>query len=347
MSIVAEKYDYVIGIDTHAKTHTYAIINAKNSAIIETKTFPTHPAGRTRALAWITHYTGLLLAAVEGTGSYGRLLTTTLIEAGIDVTEVKPPPKTTRTGEGKSDPIDAQAAARHILGTPTTGLLTPRATGPRNALRVLLAGRRQVETQRTRTINALHALLRTNDLGIDARNSLTTTDYQTIAGWRTRTGEDLTTRICREEATRMAKEISRLKTELDTNYHKLEAVLKTLAPAVLDIFGVGPVTGAQLIASYSHKGRIHSEAAFAKLAGTAPLPASSGNTTRHRLSRYGDRQLNSALTAILNTRLSHDTRTQEYRDQRLQRHENNPEIRRALKRYIAREIYRKLQHIMA
>lgn len=347
MSIVAEKYDHVIGVDTHAKTHTYAVIDAKNSAVVKVKQFPTHQAGLARALAWIAKYPGLLLAAVEGTGSYGRLLTTALIEAGIDVAEVKPPPKATRAGEGKSDPIDAQAAARGVLGTHTGKLLTPRASGPRNAIRVLLAGRRATEATRTRLTNALHALLRTNDLGIDARATLSTAEYQTIAGWRARTGEDLDTRICREEATRMAKEIRRLKAELNANYDRLEAVLKEFFPDVLDIYGVGPISGAQLVASYSHKGRVRSEAAFAKLAGTAPLPASSGNTTRHRLSRYGDRQLNSALTRILNTRLSHDKRTQDYRDERLDRKVNNSEIRRTLKRYIARETYRKLEHIMA
>lgn len=348
MTIVAEKYDFVIGIDTHARSHTYAIIDAKNYAVIQTQSFPTSASGMARALAWIDRGApGRALAAVEGTGSYGRLITTALEQAGLPVAEVKPPPKAARNGRDKSDPLDARAAAHGVLRTDVDRLLKPRASGHRNALRVLLASRRELDADKTRANNSLHALLRSNDLDIDARKTLTIATIRSIATWRERATDDTTTRVCRAEARRLAKKILDLRVQLHANEDTLEAVIKEFVPAVLDIYGVGPISGAQIIASYSHRGRIHSEAAFAKLSGTAPLLAASGNTSRHRLSRYGDRQLNSAITRVANTRLSHDKYTQEFRDQHLALNQNKRDIRRVLKRYIARELYRKLQHIMA
>lgn len=345
MTIVADSYDRVIGVDTHARTHTYAIVDAKTGGVEQTKTFPTHPAGLARALSWITTVVGSVLIACEGTGSYGRRLTSLLVDAGLAVAEVRPPAKTSRVGTGKTDSIDARAAARGILATDTDRIITPRAPGARHALSVLLAARRRLDAHRTRLKNALTALCRDTNLGIDARAGVTTADITTIAGWRPRPTDDLDTGICRGEARRIAKEIHHLNTELDTNRAQLNDIITDTTPAILDINGVGPATAAKLLNAYSHHGRIRTEAAFAKLAGTAPLPASSGNTTRHRLSRYGDRQLNSALHRIAMTRLATDPNTRAYRDKRITHGASKRDVQRSLKRYIARETYRKLKHI--
>ena len=201
--------------------------------------------------------------------------------------------------------------------------------------------------ERTRTINALTALLRTVDLGIDARRALSNSTITTIASWRTTTAATTTaattTRtVCRSEAIRLARRIRTLDTELAANHTALNTAVTAQAPQLLDVRGVGPVVAAIVLQAWSHPGRVHSEAAFAALAGVAPLPASSGNTRRHRLNRGGDRRLNRALYTIALTRLGHDPRTRAYRARRTAEGATKREIIRILKRYISRELFRLL-----
>ncbi|MFI7744891.1 IS110 family transposase, partial [Kocuria rhizosphaericola] len=174
MTIVAEHYDYVVGVDTHARTHTYTALAAGTGAVLDTAVFPTTTAGTTRAIAWIRRRTdnGDVLAAVEGTSSYGARLTCALLAEDIPVAEVRPPTRNARAMHGKSDAIDAQAAARSVLGQEVDQLIEPRAAEARTALRVLLAARLLMDHQRTANRNALTALLRGIDLGIDARRPL-------------------------------------------------------------------------------------------------------------------------------------------------------------------------------
>jgi transposase len=146
--------------------------------------------------------------------------------------------------------------------------------------------------ERTRTVNALTALLRTVDLGVDARRALPAATITTIASWRTTSTPTTTREICRGEAIRLARRIRALDAELVANHTALNAAVTAQAPQLLDVRGVGPVVAATVLQAWSHPGRVHSEAAFAALAGVAPLPASSGNTRRHRLNRGGDRRLN-------------------------------------------------------
>jgi transposase len=119
--------------------------------------------------------------------------------------------------------------------------------------------------------------------------------------------------------------------------------VRTLAPRLLDEPGVGPIVAAQLIVAWSHRGRLRSEAAFARLAGVAPVPASSGKTTRHRLSRGGDRQLNRALHTIVLHRRQHDAATKDYIARRIAEGKCRRDATRLLKRYLARHLYRLLQ----
>jgi transposase len=196
--------------------------------------------------------------------------------------------------------------------------------------------------ERTRTVNALTALLRTVDLGVDARRALPAATITTIASWRITSTPTTTRQICRGEAIRLARRIHALDAELAANHVALDAAVTAQAPELLEVRGVGPVVAATVLQAWSHPGRVHSEAAFAALAGVAPLPASSGNTRRHRLNRGGDRRLNRALYTIALTRLGHDPRTRAYLARRTAEGATQREIIRILKRYISRELFRLL-----
>jgi transposase len=239
--------------------------------------------------------------------------------------------------------LDARRIAAAALPLQDTQLREPRADdGIRAAVKVLLASRDHMSTERTATINALTALLRVVDLGIDARHPLTSTQIVTIAAWRTR-DEDLATATARGEATRLAKRVAALDTELkDITKRITDLVRQSPASGLLDQPGIGPITAAVALTSWSHLGRIRSEAAFASLAGASPIPASSGNTVRHRINRGGDRRLNRALHMAIVTRMRMDPRTRAYVERRTAEGRTLREIRRCLKRYLAREIYRHL-----
>lgn len=343
MTIVAHRFDHVIGVDTHARTHTLVVLDAAGVRL-KADTFPTSPAGLARARAWIKRTTGgEVLVAMEGTGTYGALFADLLAGDGITVAETKPPRRASRRG-GKSDDIDAEAAARFALALPVEKLTVPRrGVGDRAAIQVLLTGRRAKNTERTATINLLIALLRTHDLGIDARHTLSAATIDTIAGWRPRSTDSPAQATIRAEATNCARAIRTKDAELAANLDGLNRHVSALAPWLLTEKGIGPVAAAQILASFSHKGRIRSEAAFARLAGVAPIPASSGNTTRHRYHRGGDRQLNHALWVIAFSRSNCEQRTLDYIAKRTAEGKTRKEILRCLKRYIARSTFRKLQ----
>lgn len=349
MAIIAEEFDFVVGVDTHARTHTFTVLHAPTGAVVDTAVFPATSAGMDRAINWIRRRTGgeRVFAAVEGTSSYGARLTQALLAAGIEVGEVRPPNRSSRALTGKSDPIDAEAAARSVLGRPRGQVMEPRAAGTRAAIRILLASRSLLDHQRTANRNALTALLRGTDLGIDARSSLRDTQITAIVAWRTSNSTEPVIRIARAEAKRLALAVKDLTIQLTENHKTLAQLTEELAPGLQTTPGVGPVTGAIIICAYSHHGRIRSEAAFAALGGVAPRPASSGNTTRHRLNRSGDRQLNRAFDVIVRTRMSFDTETKNYVTRSRATGKSNREIRRNLKRYVCRSIFRQLQTTMA
>jgi transposase len=163
-----------------------------------------------------------------------------------------------------------------------------------------------------------------------------------IAGWRTR-DEDLATAVARDEAVRLAKRVNALDEELKANTKRItELVNQSPARGLLEQPGIGPVTAAVALTAWSHPGRVRSEAAFASLAGVNPIPASSGNTVRHRINRGGDRRLNRALHMAAITRMRMDPRTRAYVERRTTEGRTLKEIRRCLKRYLARQIYRHL-----
>lgn len=343
MPIVAEQFKHVIGVDTHARTHTFVVMATDTTRVVEEKTFPTSPAGLRRALSWMCRSCPQgFLAAVEGTSSYGATLAGLLADAGITVVEARPPKRLGRR-QGKSDAIDALAAARAVLALDVDRLPTPRAGKIRSALRVLLTARRSIDQARSADRNALNALVRTIDVGVDARKPLTDAQLRAIGAWRTRSSDDVEIATARAEAQRLARSVLNANDQLVENFKLLSTHVRELAPHLLDKPGIGPVSAARFLTAWSHAGRVHSEAAFAALAGASPLPASSGNTSRHRLNRGGDRHLNSALDVVARSRMQHDPQTRAYVERRTTEGKTIREIRRILKRYIARQIYRSLQ----
>lgn len=344
MSIVADQYAYVVGVDTHAATHTYAIVEAPLGRLVDQASFPTSSAGLDRALAWIGRRTGGdldgVLVAAECTGSYGQVLAERAAGAGYRVVEAPTPSRDGATA--KTDRLDALAAAVATLACALDGLRDRRAGQLQASLNILTTARDQMTSERTRNVNALTALLRAHDLGPDARKTLTKAQIAVVTGWRHRPTDTVATAVARTEAIRLATRITDLDAELETNKAQIADLVTTHAPHLLAVHGVGPVTAAIILCTWSHPGRIRSEAALARLAGTAPIPASSGNTSRHRLSRGGDRQLNRALHTIAMCRMRSDQATQDYIARRSAEGKTRREIQRLIKRYATRHIYRLL-----
>lgn len=351
MTIVAHAHPFVIGVDTHARTHTLAVLVAATGEPVATERFPTTEAGLSRAVAWAARRTGgdlSTLWVIEGIATYGARLAAVVNQAGYEIAEAARMDARAHRGTGKSDPLDARRIAAAVLPLEPDQLRRPRSgDGIRAALRTLVAAREHMTTERTATINALTALLRTATLDIDARKSLTASQIGEVARWRTR-NEDLATLTARAEAVRLAKRVAALNEDLAANRAQMIGLIHdSKAADLLDNTGIGPVTVAVVYTAWSHAGRVRSEAAFAALAGVNPIPASSGNTTRHRLSRGGDRRLNRALHMAVVTRMTHDPETRAYVERRRAEGRTTKEIRRCLKRYLARQLYRTLERLHA
>ena len=346
MTIVAHAYQFVIGVDTHARTHAFSILAAATGAVVDEEQFPATEAGMARAIAWAGRRTEGDLATlwvIECVGSYGARLASVVTRAGYQVVEAARMDARGNRGVGKSDPLDARRIAAAVLPLTLDRMRKPRQDdGLRAALRVLVSARDQMTTERTAAINALTALLRSFALGIDARRALSKTQITAVAKWRARR-EDISLVTARAEAIRLAKRIINLDEEVAENTTTTtQLIQQSHAKVLLDKVGVGPVTAAVVITAWSHEGRLRDEAAFASLAGVNPIPASSGNTVRHRLNRGGDRRLNRALHMAVITRMTHDPETRAYVERRRAEGRTTREIRRVLKRYLARQLFRTL-----
>jgi transposase len=344
MSIVAETFPFVVGVDTHARNHVYALVAAATGEMIEIREFPTSAAGIGRALTWVsrrTEHTRSVLWVIEGAASYGAILAGTVAAAGFEVAEAPRMDARAHHGVGKSDPLDAARIATAARATEVDRLRRPRLdSGVRAALRTLLAARDLMTREHTSAINALTALLRVHILGIDARRPLTADQIGVVARWHRR-DEAIEQDTARAEAIRLARRIGALDAELATNKARMTELIEiSQAAPLLDKTGIGPVSAATFLTAYSHDGRLHSEAAFAAMAGVNPIPASSGNTVRHRLNRGGDRRINHMLHIVATVRMIYDPETKAYVAKRRAEGKTTKEIRRIIKRYLARQIYR-------
>lgn len=347
--MLAEIVDAVVGVDTHRDTHEVEIATPGGAAIA-TCQISNDSTGYAELLAWIFDHTPgpRLAVSIEGTRSYGVGLARAVTAAGLIVVECEQPNRKARRGKGKSDPIDAHLAVLAALRLDADALPTPRADGDREALRILLGARNELSTAGTAQTNRLRALLLAGDDTDRGLSRGTLTDAVLAGLARRRAPREAS----REQAVRHA-EIRRLALAvrdgaraLKTNRAQLHTIVNDLAPGLTERRGVGPVSAAQAIVSFSHPGRCRNDAAFAALGGISPLPASSGRTVRHRLNRGGDRALNRAIHTIAATRMRCCPDTQAYVARRTAQGKTPKEIRRCLKRYIARQLYRALNAAM-
>jgi len=349
MTMLAEVVDAVVGIDTHRDTHQAEIADATGRPLTVLQV-SNDSDGFARLLATIAAVAPgpAVAVSVEGSRSYGIGLARALTAAGLLVIECEQPARRQRRGNGKSDQIDAHLAVLAALRLDDTRLPALRADGDREALRILLIARQEMTTASTAQASRLRALLLT---GGDAdrraaRKALPTTALSTLAGRELSSNASREQLIRQAEITRLALALIQARGQLKHNKAQLLAIADELAPGLTSRYGVGPVSAAQAIVSFSHPGRCRNEAAFAALGGTSPIPASSGKTIRHRLNRGGDRSLNSAIHTIAVSRIRSCPRTRAYVARRTAEGKTPREIRRCLKRYIARELYRQLTQSM-
>jgi transposase len=338
-----------VGVDTHTDQHVGVALDQFGRRL-GTRSVPTTPAGFVTLLAWAGGFGVIERIGIEGTGSYGAGLARWLGARGLTVVEVEHPhrhDRQARRRRGKSDPLDAEAAARAVQAGTVTG--QPKAgDGQVEMIRTLRLARRSAMKARTQAANQLHALVVTAPDDLRARlRSLTMTELITlVAAFRpVRTGTALGTPLAAAKLALkgLAIRYRQLSAEIDALDRHLEQLVSTVAPQLLAVKGVGTdIAGALLVAAGDNPERLRSEAAFASLCGVAPIPASSGKTSRHRLSRGGDRDANRALYLLAVGRMGWDPATRAYVTRRTADGLSKPEIIRCLKRYLAREIYRLL-----
>ncbi|BCB82522.1 IS110 family transposase [Phytohabitans flavus] len=336
--------EVVGGVDTHLDTHTVAVIDLVGR-VLGTEQFPATTAGYTALLAWMRGHGRLARVGVEGTGAYGAGLTRQLRNAGVEVIEVDRPDRKTRRSQGKSDPIDAVQAAKTALAGHRTG--TPKQRDGRvEALRNLRVARRSAVEQRADTQRQIKTLIVTapDELRARLRGLNVKQLIATCATLRPDRADAATPATAVKLALRcLARRHQQLSAEITDLDELLEPLVAAINPDLLAVHGVGPdVAGQLLVTAGENHNRLTSEAAFAMLCGAAPIPASSGKTSRHRLNRGGDRQANAALYRVVLTRLRWDPRTRAYAERRTKQGLSKKEIIRCLKRYVARELY---QHI--
>jgi transposase len=334
------------GVDTHRDTHTAAVVDAAGR-MLGHRMFPATVAGYRQLLAWLRGFGAVLVVGVEGTGAYGAGLARLLAREQVAMVEVDRPDRKARRFAGKSDPLDAEAAARAALSKVRTGIPKDR-TGQVEALRNLRVARHSAVDQRADCLRRIKTLIITapDPLRERLRDLSDARLLRTCATARpdpTRAGEP-------EQATRIAlRSLARRHAALVEEIAELDVLIQPLVeainPRLLELNGVGPdVAGQLLVTAGQNAERLHSEAAFAMLCGVAPIPASSGQTHRHRLNRGGDRQANAALYRVVMSRLRWDPRTRAYVDRRTAEGLSKKDIIRCLKRLIAREIYHVLRN---
>jgi transposase len=343
MAMLADLVDVVIGVDTHKDTHTAAVVTAATGAVLEQATVPATPAGYRQLLQLAGQQPGQRVWAIESTGGYGAGLTRFLSANHEQVVELDRPKRTARRHGAKSDPIDATRAAREALGRDR--LAQPRAAGQRAALAVRLAARRSAVQATTDAQRQLHALVvaAPETFRGRLRNLTTVRLVSTCARLRQRSDWDPEIAATAASLRALARRIQHLEAEIADHTRAITTLVRTWRPDLLTPCGVGPIVAATVLCAWSHPGRCPSDAAFAMLAGAAPIPASSGQTVRVRLNRSGDRQLNQVLHLVVLTRLRYDPPTRAYAQRRRAEGKTNREIRRCLVRYVARQLYRLLE----
>lgn len=343
MSIVESTRPVTGGVDTHLDQHVAAALDGAG-ALLGVESFPATTVGYRDLHEWLTGFGEIVSVGVEGTGAYGVGLARFLHGASVKVIEVDRPNRQVRRRHGKSDPLDAVEAARAALSGRANGI-AKTADGNVEAIRVLLVAKRSARAGRTKALTQIRHLgfCAPDALRDQLRDVPVAALGAQVAALRPRADGDVVTHGTKVALQILGRRVLALDDELDRLDPLLESLVATAAPQLLDLHGVGPDTAATLlVAAGDNAERIRTEPAWANLCGVAPLQASSGRTTRHRLNRGGNRQANHALWRIVITRMSSDPRTRTYVQRRLDEGLSKPEIIRVLKRYVAREVWRHL-----
>jgi transposase len=291
--MLADELDYVVGVDTHLEEHVLAVVAARSGAVVARRSVRASARGYSEALRFAQELADdARVWAIEGAGHYGAGLARYLAVQGETVLEISRTPRAERRLRGKDDALDAARTARAALASETLAL--PRSGQRREALRLLLVARRSAVDVRREALGQLRGVIVTapDRLREELRGLPVGKLLERCSRFRRSSSASADALATRLVLRSLARRIEAATLEASELEREITAHVRTLAPQLLDEAGVGPIVAAQLIVAWSHHGRLRSEAAFARLAGVAPVPASSGQTTRHRLSRGGDRQLN-------------------------------------------------------
>ncbi|GAQ41515.1 transposase [Mycobacterium pseudoshottsii JCM 15466] len=328
-------------MDTHAATHHGAVIDSRGRLLADAE-YSASGRGYAAMLTWMRSKGNLTKVGVEGTGAYGAGLARYLHEQGVEVLEVPRPDRRIRRQRGKSDPIDAEAAARTVLAGRASG--APKLVdGPIEAIRMLRVARSGAVKAKTAAVNALRAMLITTPDTLRSQlHGLSSAQLVAACTKLRPDAANLTDPVQAAKAAlrSIATRTRQLELESQALRTQLDGLIKSVAPATSVVFGLGPDTASALLVTIGdNPDRLRSEAAFARLCGVAPIPASSGKTHRHRLHRGGDRTGNRALHIAAVVRLRYDPRSRAYADRRTSEGLSKPEIIRCQKRYLAREVF--------
>ena len=326
-----------VGVDTHRDVHVAVALDQLGRRLGEIELATTR-AGYQRLLAWAERFGAVEAFGIEGTGCYGAGLARHLGARKVLVIEVMRPNRQTRRHKGKSDPTDAEAAARAVLSAEAAG--SPKAGDDLvEMIRVLRVARSTAMKARTQAINALRSLLVTAPPKLrDELRALSTSRLVGKAA-RLRPGPlDSPLTASKLALRHLARRYQALEAEITSLDTQLAQLTAAASPRLLEAFGAD-TAGALLVAAGDNPERLRSEAAFSMLCGSSPINASSGKTNRHRLNRGGNRQANAALHRIVLVRMRYHQPTRTYVDRRTSEGKSKREIMRCLKRYVAREVY--------
>lgn len=339
--ILLEPNDIIVGIDTHKDNHAAFAINSLG-ARLDDCLVPATTTGYEQLLDWARALGPVAAFGVEGTGSYGIGLTRFLRRQGMQVVEVSRPCRRDRRRlQGKNDVLDAQLAAQQVLSGEAT--VIPKASnGLVEMMRIIKVARDTAVKAQTQVLVTLKATLVTAEEALRELLEPLSTPQLIAACAQLEVGKLATPAAAMRHAlSAMAKRWLQLHQEIETHSQHLSTLTQKAAPELVQTYGVGPDTAAEMLIAFGdNQNRVRSEAAFAKLCGVCPLPASSGKTQRHRLNRGGNRQANAALFRVVIVRMRWHQPTKAYVARRTSQGLSKREIIRCLKRYLAREIYR-------
>lgn len=332
----------VVGVDTHKETHT-AVALDQLGKMLNQLAIPTSPAGYRKLLNWSLRLGNAPSFGIEGTGSYGAGLSRFLLDQGLEVIEVDRPNRRARRLKGKSDPLDAEQAARAVLAGVASA--KPKAADAEVEMaRALKVARSSAVKAMSQASHSLHNLVVTApaELRQSLRGLTATVLVGSCAAFRPGVNDSPTT-ATKVALRSLARRIQSLKAEIKALDGQL-AQLTNRVPELVQIFGAGPeVASTLMVTAGDNPDRLYSESAFASLCGVSPIPASSGKTERHRLNRSGDRRANAALHRIVIVRLRYHEPTKRYVERRTAEGKSKQEIIRCLKRYVAREVFAALR----